>query len=217
METTTVQTIGWSTILGGIVALIGFIALLLMFSVNLTFGLINDLLSVPSSWLLLPLVIGFYLLQSTEHRIPSLIALVVGLVGFVTTMTGSILLLMQRIDFQTSLLPGIGGFALIGLFILINSLMSLDGDPLPKSLAWMGVLLSITPSLALLGVFWSDRIAGVLGSMTGGATGFEANPLVGILFTLGFISYGGLPIWFILVGRQFVMGKVMATAVGAAV
>lgn len=195
--------IGWSAIIGGSIAVIGFISLLLLFIVGEPFGTINDVLAIPSGLLLLPLVVGLYRLGAADHPLPSALALLAGIAGFLITMAGSILLLTNRIDFQLSLLPGIGGFGLIGLWVLINSIMGLRSGALPRALAWAGVLLAIAPSLALLAVFRLESVANGLTGMASQAGGFQMSLPIMVVFLLGFISYAGLPVWFILVGRLF--------------
>lgn len=209
------QFIGWSAILGGSIAVVGFISLLLLFVVGEPFGTINDFLAIPSGLLLLPLVYGLYRLNASDYPLTSLIALIAGAAGFLATMIGSILLLANRIDFQTSLLPGLGGFGLVGLCVLINSVLALQDGALPKGLAWAGVLLAITPTLALAAVPWMNRIADGLEAMAGQTTGFQISPLLIIVFILGFISYGGLPIWFIVIGRLFAQARLLLLGTAA--
>ena len=111
----------------------------------------------------------------------------------------------------------IGGFGLIGLWALLNSVMGLSDHALPKALAWMGILLGVTPTLALLAVFRANSVANALNGMAGQtAAGGQTNPMVYVLFMLGFISYAGLPIWFILIGRLFLSDRALISVTSAA-
>lgn len=194
MNTTNVQFIGWAAILGGVIGVIGFVSLILLFVVGEPFGSINDFLSIPTGLLLLPLVVGLYRLQAADYPLAGAVAALSGIAGFLSTLIGSVLLLMGRIDFQQSLIPGIGGFGLIGLWVLINSAVGLAGGALPRSIAWAGVLLGVTPTLALLFVLRADRVANALtGLADSTAAGFQLSPLVVALFALGAASYAGLP------------------------
>lgn len=216
MNESSQNLIGWSAIIGGCIAVAGFISLMLLFTVCEPFGTINDVLSIPSGILLLPLVVGLYRLVADGYPLSGRVALLAGIAGFLTTITGSILLLTNRIDFTQSLLPGIGGFGLIGLWVLLSSIIALRSGALPRGLAWAGVLLAITPSLALLTVFRLESIANGLTGMAGQAGGFQMSLPLMVVFLLGFISYAGLPIWFILMGRLFLtdrLGLTMGTAV----
>ena len=87
---------------------------------------------------------------------------------------------------------------------------------MPRVIAWVGILLAITPSLALLAVFRLESIANGLTNMAGQSSGFQMSLPVMVIFLLGFISYAGLPVWFILVGRLFLTNRV-GQAVGAVV
>ena len=69
------------------------------------------------------------------------------------------MLVLGRIDFNTSLLFGIGGFGLIGLWALLTSGMGLRGYTLPGAAAWAGLVLSVAPTLALLAVLRADNRA----------------------------------------------------------
>ena len=208
------QFVGWVAILGGVIGVIGFISLLLLFIVGEPFGTINDFLSIPTGFLMLPMVVALYRLLAADYSLLGLLSLLAGIAGFLTTITGSILLLTNRIDFQLSLLPGIGGFGLIGLWVLINSIIGLRSSMLPRGLAWVGILLAVTPSLALLAVFRLENIANGLTGMTGQTTGFQMSLPMMVVFLLGFVSYAGLPIWFIALGRLFTSGR-FGLAVGA--
>ena len=207
------QFVGWTAIVGGVVGVIGFISLILLFVVGEPFGTLNDILSIPTAFLLMPLIFALYRLNAADHSWLCLFALIAGISGFFAAAVGSTLLVLGRIDFQQSLVYGIGGFGLIGLWALMNSVMGLAGHTLPKGLAWAGILLGATPTLALVAVLRADNIAGALTAMSGQSANVgQANPLVYILFTLGFISYAGLPIWFILIGRLFVSGRSLISA-----
>lgn len=215
MSSSNLQFAGWTAIIGGIVGVVGFISLVLLFVVGEPFGSLNDFLSIPTAFLMLPLVVALYRLHAPHYPVASLLALVVGVAGFLTTATGSTLLLLNRIDFQQSLLPGIGGFGLIGLWVLINSVLGLAGGTLPRGIAWAGLLLSLTPAVALVFMLRPESVASALSGMAGQATaGFQMNPFVAALFALGALSYAVMPIWFIMVGRLFALGK-LGFVVGA--
>nr|HMT20697.1 hypothetical protein [Promineifilum sp.] len=70
------------------------------------------------------------------------------------------------------------------------------------------------PALALLAVFRLESIANGLTGMAGQTTGFQMSLPIMVVFLLGFISYAGLPIWFIALGRLFTSGR-LGLAVGA--
>ena len=210
MNMTNLQHIGWSAIAGGVLGIIGFISLAVFFVVGEPFGTLNDLLAIPVAFLVVPLVFALYRLNATSHPAVSLIAAIAGMVGFIATAAGSVLLVSGRITFAQSLYTGIGGFGLIGLWVLLNSIVGLRANHLPTGLAWMGILLGITPSLALIFVPRVEVIARSLESMAGQSAGFQMSPFLIAAFVLGGLSYAGLPVWFILMGRLFAVNQVGA-------
>jgi hypothetical protein len=209
------QSVGWSAIIGGVIGVIGFICLILLFVVGEPFGSINDFLSIPTGLLLLPLVVGLYRLHAPHYPLIGGLAALAGAAGFLSTMAGSALLLLGRIDFQQSLIPGMGGFGLIGLWALLNAALSLADGALPRPIALAGVLLGLTPTIILVLLLRVDAVANVLSAMASPtAAGFQMNPVVMALTALGMISYAGLPFWFIAVGRLFATGRVGAAVGG---
>lgn len=215
MNGVNMQLVGWTAIAGGVIGIIGFISLVLLFVIGEPFGTINDLLAIPSGILLLPLVFALYRLNEVSHPSLSLVASIAGIVGFVATAVGSILLVSGRISFAQSLISGIGGFGLIGLWVLLNSVIGLKTHELPAGLAWMGILLGLTPSLALILVPRADAIAHTLEGMAGQSAGFQMSPALMVVFGLGALSYAGIPFWFILIGRLFATHQLAVPAVAA--
>ena len=209
------QSVGWSAIIGGVIGVIGFICLILLFVVGEPFGSINDFLSIPTGLLLLPLVVGLYRLHAPHYPLIGGLAALAGAAGFLSTMAGSALLLLGRIDFQQSLIPGMGGFGLIGLWALLNAALSLADGALPRPIALAGGLLGLTPTIILVLLLRVDAVANVLSAMASPtAAGFQMNPVVMALTALGMISYAGLPCWFIADGRLFATGRVGAAVGG---
>ena len=207
MTTSNPQLVGWTALVGGVVGVVSFVSLMLLFVVGEPFGTLNDILSIPIALLLTPLIVALYRLHAAEHAALSAFAMLAGLAGFFATAVGCALLVLGRISFEQSLLPGIGGFGLIGLWALLNSALGLANDRLPSGLAWLGLALGLMPTLTLVMTLRADRVAAVLASMGNATAGFQAGPLVYVLLALGFISYAGLPMWFILMGRLFLSDR----------
>ena len=213
MDGSNPELVGWTALIGGVIGVIGFISLALLFVAGEPFGTINDILSIPVAFLMLPLVVALYRLNATDHTILSLIALAAGVAGFFAVATGSALLVLNRISFEQSLLPGIGGFGLIGLWVLINCALALRGQTLPRGTALAGLLLAVTPSLILLATLRTSSVVAVLNSFAAPSsfTG-QASPLFYAVVVLGMISYAGLPFWFIQMGRLFLLSRVATAA-----
>ena len=208
MATSNPQFVGWTALLGGVVGFVSFVALMLLFVVGEPFGTLNDILSIPIALLMTPLVVALHRLHAAEHAALSMVAMLAGLAGFFITAAGCALLVLGRISFEQSLLPGIGGFGLIGVWLLINAVLGLSAGTLPRGMAWAGLLLAITPTLALVAVLRAGNVAAALASFGGQSAGAVAvSPLAYVFVILGAISYAGLPFWFILIGRVILLGR----------
>ena len=217
MTTSNPPLVGWTALVGGVVGVVSFVSLMLLFVVGEPFGTLNDILSIPIALLLTPLIVALYRLHATEHAALSAFAMLAGLAGFFATAVGCALLVLGRISFEQSLLPGIGGFGLIGVWLLINAALGLSAGTLPRGAAWSGLLLAIAPTLALMAVLRAGNVASVLTSLGGQSTGATVvSPVFYAFAILAAISYAGLPFWFILVGRIILSGRwTVATAAGA--
>lgn len=208
MNMSTAHFAGWTAVIGGIVGIIGFIALALLFVVGEPFGTLNDILSIPTALLMMPLIFALYRLNGGGSPAAGLIALLAGVTGFLAAAVGSGLLVLGRLDFVQSLIPGIGGFGLIGLWVLVNSVLGLTNGVLPRGLAWTGIALSVTPSLALLAVFRAESLARVLEAMGGQASpGVQISPLAYAFLILGAVSYAAMPVFYIVLGRLFLSNR----------
>ena len=150
MNTASSQFVGWTALIGGAMSVVSFVALILLFVVGEPFGTLNDLLTIPTALLMAPLILALYRVNTADRPALSLLALVAGLAGFVAAAVGGGLLVLGRISFEQSLLPGIGGFGLIGLWALLNSALGLANDRLPSGLAWLGLALGLMPTLTLV-------------------------------------------------------------------
>ena len=217
MNVSTSHFVGWTAIVGGVVGVVSFVSLVLLFVVGEPFGTLNDLLAIPVAILLIPLIVTLFRLHAAEHTMLSTLAMLAGLAGFWATAIGGGLLVLGRISFEQSLLPGIGGFGLIGVWLLINAALGLSAGTLPRGAAWSGLLLAIAPTLALMAVLRAGNVASVLTSLGGQSTGATVvSPVFYAFAILAAISYAGLPFWFILVGRIILSGRwTVATAAGA--
>lgn len=217
MDVSNQNFIGWTTIAGGVIGVVGFISLALLFVVGEPFGTLNDILSIPVAFLMMPLILALYQLHAAEQGALSVIALLAGVAGFFATAIGSSLLVANRISFEQSLLWGIGGFGLIGLWLLINSVIGIWGHNTPRGATWLGTLLAVTPTLALVAMLRAGDVGIALANLSGQTSGMApVNPLVYVFVIMGFISYAGLPFWFILMGRMFLAGRIPLAAAGVA-
>ena len=208
MNVSTSHFVGWTAIVGGVVGIVSFVSLVLLFVVGEPFGTLNDLLAIPVAILLIPLIVTLFRLHAAEHTMLSTLAMLAGLAGFWATAMGGGLLVLGRISFEQSLLPGIGGFGLIGLWLLINSALALGAHTLPRGVAWFGLLLALAPTLALVAVLRAGDVAAMLASFGGQSVGVApVSPFVYAFVIVGAISYAAMPVFLIVLGRLFLSGR----------
>lgn len=205
MDTADPQFVGWTAILAGAISAISVVCLVLLFVVGEPFGTINDALSIPVAFLLLPLIVGLYRNNSDQHILLGLLAMIAGGAGFLLIAIGSALLIFERIDFQSSLLFAMGGLALVGIWLLLNSALGLFGNTMPKGLAWSGIFLALGPTIGLLAVFRLETLEALLNGLAGQGSMEPVSMFAYPVVILGALSYVLIPFWLMWIGRLFVI------------
>ncbi|HEY3475114.1 MAG TPA: hypothetical protein VGK56_10930 [Anaerolineales bacterium] len=189
------SAIGWMAIATGVSVILAALFLLLMYTVEPSFGKLNDMFNAilgSASGLL-----AWMLYPQHHARSPLLsqIALILALVGVIFTIVGSVLIIY---DFTGFVLAGwytAVGNALIGLWLAAFCYATLRerSDILPRSLVRFGLMVGAIMALGLLG------IVGILA----GVDSMESLPWY---LLLGFFSFTGTyllyPIWTIWLGRR---------------
>jgi hypothetical protein len=189
-------TIGWIAIITGASAILALIFLILMYSVNMSFGKVND---VFNSIIGISSVVLAWTLYA-EHQAKSLsmsqIGLSLAVLGAIFTIIGSILIIYGFTDFVLAgWFTGLG-IALIGLWLVIFCYSMLRGDVLPHNLIIFGIVAGALMAIGLLGI---PGIFAKIDSM-------ESLPW---FLTIAFFGYLGTyilyPIWTILLGRNLLL------------
>jgi hypothetical protein len=171
----------WCAYLSAAATLLTFITGVLFFTVGEPFGVMNDISSVFQVLLMVPLTVAVVQLSPVGYRAPAIAAAVVGIGGMLVTAVGQTLLVLRRIDFQTSLRFTPGGAA-IGMWLIAVSLLALAGGYLPQGLVWIGIAAGV------------GYVATVVGFLMGG----QKHPL---FYAGGVVMAIGYPIWAIWLGR----------------
>lgn len=186
------STIGWAAIATGVVTILAVIFLILMATVNMSFGKVNDifnsLIGVSS------LILAWMLYGEHHAKSPwmSQIALLLALVGMILTVIGSVLVIYGYTGFVLSgFYTGVGN-ALIGLWLGAFCYSMQRSDVFPNSLITFGIVVCAFLALGLFG------IQGIFASID------TMESLPWYLY-LGFFGYLGTyilyPIWTIWLGR----------------
>jgi hypothetical protein len=145
-------TIGWTAIATGVSAILALLFLTLMYTVNMSFGKVND---VFNSIIGISSVILAWRLYAEYHaRSPLMgqITLILALVGAIFTIIGSFLILYWLTDFiLAGWYTGIGN-ALIGLWLAAFCYSLLNGDALPHNLVIIGLVVGAFMAVGLIGI-----------------------------------------------------------------
>lgn len=189
-------TTGWIAIATGVSAILAVICLTLMYTVNQSFGRINDVLnsiigisSVALAWTL-------YAEHHAKSPLMSQIALALAVIGAIFTIIGSILIIFGFTDFVLAGWYSSLGYALIGLWLAIFSYSLLHSNALPHNLVIFGIVMGAFMALGLLG------IPGIFA----GIDSMESMPWYLYVAFFGWLgTYILYPIWTIWLGRNLLL------------
>jgi hypothetical protein len=189
-------TIGWVAIATGVSAILAVIFITLMYTVNQSFGKVNDIfnsvmgiLSVVLAWML-------YAEHHAKSPLMSQIALALAVVGAIFTIIGSILIIFGFTDFVLAGWYSGIGFALIGLWLAAFCYAFLRGEALHHNLVIFGIVVGACMAIGLLGI---------PGIFTG-IDSMESMPWYLYIAFLGWLgTYILYPIWTIWLGRNLLL------------
>ena len=189
-------TTGWIAIATGISAILSVIFLTLMYTVNQSFGMVNDLFnsvvgisSVVLAWML-------YAEHHAKSPLMSQIALAIAVIGAIFTIIGSILIIFGFTDFVLAGWYSVVGYALIGFWLAAFCYSLLPGDALHHNLVIFGVVVGAFMAIGLLG------IPGIFA----GIDSMESMPWYLYVAFFGWLgTYILYPIWTIWLGRNLLL------------
>ena len=159
---------------------------ILFFTKGERYGRINDISSIFQMVFMLPLLLVFVQTAPAELALLAVLFTLVGLTGLLLAGWGQLLLVLRRIDFETSTkyFPAGGG---IGIWLIGVSVIAMAAGLLPTLLAWIGITIG----------------AGYLITIIGFLRGGQSHPL----FSLGALLLGaGYPVWAIWLGVLLAAG-----------
>jgi hypothetical protein len=190
------STTGWIAIATGISAILSIICLTLMYSVNQSFGRINDVLNSVIGILSVILAWMLYAEHYAKSPLMSQIALALAVVGAIFTIIGSILIIFGFTDFVLAGWYSGIGYALIGLWLAAFCYSLLRSDALPHNLVIFGIVVGAFMAIGLLG------IPGIFA----GIDSMESMPWYLYIAFFGWLgTYILYPIWTIWLGRNLLL------------
>ncbi|GJQ34813.1 MAG: hypothetical protein JETCAE01_08230 [Anaerolineaceae bacterium] len=186
-------TTGWIAVATGVSAILAMIFLTLMYTVNQSFGRVNDVFnsiigisSVVLAWML-------YAEYHAKSPLMSQIALVLVVIGAIFTIIGSILIIFGFTDFVLAGWYSGIGYAIIGLWLVTFCYSMLRADILPHNLVVFGIVVG---AFMAVGFFGIPGIFAKIDSM-------ESMPWYLYVAFLGWLgTYILSPIWTIWLGRN---------------
>ena len=191
-------TTGRITIAAGISSLIGSIALILFIVINET-GLLSDSMSILTSLLMFPLLIGLGKIVVTKHKaLGRAVQILLGGIINVISLAGIL-------DFdQTASLIYVGG-GLVGIAILTYALLNRTNPELKAGYVWFSVVFGLAMCTYFLGLIFRDELNAI---MRFEMSISEASPFLLLLLFFGSpVVILGHPIWLLWSGRLFLKGK----------
>jgi hypothetical protein len=214
-----VTYVGWSAILSGAIDLIGFVFLLLFFTLEAPswiqsgepdtpplFGTLNDASFIFVALFMIPVAVALNKINQSQHPTLSLISLIIGMTGMLATAIIQALYVPRLIQTaQQGVLLGTALF-FIGLWMILVNALGRAAN-LPRGLAGLGIVAGVSIILLPVAVI-----------VIGGSAFLDDpsialnNPLFRFAFAAGVLGFSiGYAIWAILLGRLFITGKLPMT------
>jgi hypothetical protein len=199
MNQSALSIFGWSAYANGILTVANVVTLALMFGVSMSWGRVNDAISVL--WLLSFLPLALLLIQVNQPVMGRAVVVgtaVVGALGILAFAVLQSLLVVGQVRFEQTFpaVATLGG--VLGLWLLLNGLLALMGKTLPAGLAWLGISFGLSYILGTIG-YW---LAG----------GYES-PILWVGAVMGYVVG---PVWAFWLARLVTQGR-LASAVAATV
>lgn len=180
---------GWSAYVNVVANIVGFVSLLVFFSVGGISGIINDSSSVFFSLSLIPLAAAWHHLHRSLFPPLSLVVATIGIIAMITAAILQALLVFGVVEFEQTLGTVLAANAVIGIWLMMNGILARIGSTLPPGLAWLSIGAGIGLVLIIVG-FW---------------IGGQQHPLTTVG---GLVAFIGILIWAIWLGRLLLAGRV---------
>ena len=181
---------GWSAIVSGIATIIGFVTIIIFFSVGQPWGTMNDVSSVILAFSLLPVLLALYYLHRQHAPGITLAVLVIGVLALLVAAVFQLLLIFGIIAFEQTAVIVPAAFGLFGAALAIYNVLSRMHGSLPNTLAWLGIVAGVSYVLVIVGFILGGQEHPL--AAIGGVTAAIIYPIFAIWF--GRILLSGLTI-----------------------
>ena len=195
MNTSTVSfaMVGWLALATGISGLLGFVLIILFFTVGQPFGTLNDIFIGLTA--ILSVVLVWMSSSVFQGQFPFLgrVALVIATLGGILVLVGSVLALTSRAGWYLSGLYMAAGYGLVGLWLLVLGFSALRGNSIPQSLSIFALVAGLVLALGLV------AIPGIFHGTDTHEYEFTIINSIWWTASLGYLAV--YPVWSILLGR----------------
>ena len=195
--------VGWSLILSGIVFIISFVFLALMFSTRRSpWGQLNDISYVIALILIIPFLLRLLDEMNSVNPIAVMIAAALGILGILIITVTQIRLVLKNIEFEKNLRQGAFGSGLLGVGFIIIHLIYLNAALNPAGLVWLGLISGGLMSMGIpTGLFYGRE---ELEMTTGKLDWKKANKLAIAAVISTFLGQIGLIAWVFWMGNMII-------------
>lgn len=191
-----ITTTGWIAVATGVSAILAVLFLTLMYTVNQSFGKVNDIFNSVIGISSLVLAWMLYAEHHAKSPLMSQIALTLAVIGAIFAIIGSILVIFGFTDFVLAGWYSAFGNALIGLWLAAFCFALMRGNTLPNNLVIFGIVVAAFMAIGLLGI-------------PGIVTGIDSMESMPWYLYLAFFGWFGTyilyPIWTIWIGRYLLL------------
>jgi hypothetical protein len=190
------HVIGWMAIVTGVSVILAVISITLMSTVNMSFGVVNDVfngvIGISSAVMAWMLYVEFH----TKSPMMSQIALALAVAGAIFAIVGSVLVIKGFTGYVLAGWYSAIGFALIGLWLVAFCYSMQGGVVLPHNLIVLGLV---------AGAFMAVGLIGILGIFAG-IDSIDSMPWYLYIAFFGWLgTYLLYPIWAIWLGRNLLL------------
>jgi len=185
-------TIGWMAIATGTAVILAGVTITLMYTVNMIFGPINDVLNGIAAILSAVLAWMLYAQHHSRSPLMSQVALGLAVLGAILAAVGSVLVIFRFTGFVLAgWFTGLG-YALLGLWLAAFCYSMLGNEVFPNKLIAFGIVTGIVMAMGIL-------------SLTGILSRIDSMEALPWYLNVAYLAFLGIyilyPIWGIWFGR----------------
>jgi len=185
-------TIGWMAIATGTAVILAGVTITLMYTVNMIFGPINDVLNGIAAILSAVLAWMLYAQHHARSPLMSQVALGLAVLGAILAAVGSVLVIFRFTGFVLAgWFTGLG-YALLGLWLAAFCYSMLGNEVFPNKLIAFGIVTGIVMAMGIL-------------SLTGILSRIDSMEALPWYLNVAYLAFLGIyilyPIWGIWFGR----------------